>query len=288
MLDHHDRVVTQCDPPEQNVNLCPAQARAHLVDQRLRARRQLAVGQERGADIACRIGFFPIFGLIEQLADLRGHERGMAHDRHIPGHFAPGIQEPGQEPRRRRPGHDNVGAGIARLGHLVGEVRLVVVDQHRVDRLDAQFFEHLGRRLGAGGAIARGVGDDRDFLLLEHVDRVAVRRRDPLRVCVYQPERARVLLGVDELIDGTDHQRGHARARQDRRGGQPLARVDRPDDKADLVAEGQLLGEVDGLGRVARRIAGQQFDLPAKDAAARIDLLDRELDALVLGECRRG
>ena len=23
----------------------------------------------------------------------------MAHDRHIPGHFAPGIQEPGQKPR---------------------------------------------------------------------------------------------------------------------------------------------------------------------------------------------
>ena len=65
----------------------------------------------------------------------------------------------------------------------------------------------------------------------------------------------------------------------------PFAGIDRADDEMDLVAEGELLREVDRLGRVAGGVAGQQLDLAAEDAAGGVDLLDGQLHALVLGQC---
>ena len=48
-----------------------------------------------------------------------------------------------------------------------------------------------------------------------------------------------------------------------------FAGVDRADDEVDLVAEGELLGEIDRLGGIARRVARQQLDLAGRGSRRR-------------------
>ena len=54
-----------------------------------------------------------------------------------------------------------------------------------------------------------------------------------------------------------------------------------------LVAEGELLREIDRFRGLARRIPRQELDLAAEDAARIVDFVDGKLDPLVLGDCRR-
>ena len=66
---------------------------------------------------------------------------------------------------------------------------------------------------------------------------------------------------------------GHAVARNQGRGRQGLARVQRSPNDMRLVPPGELGGRIDRLGGVALRIADDQLDLPALDTAGRVDLL---------------
>jgi hypothetical protein len=284
VLDDLDGVVAERDPPEQDVDLAAAELAAHLVDQRLRRCRELAVGTVGGALVARGEGVVPVLGLVEELPDLRRHQRGVAHHRHVPAHVAARVEEAAEQAGRRGPRHHHVGPGCLGLVHLVGEIGLVGIDEDDVDGLDARLVEQLLGAACARRAVARGVGNDRDLGLLERPCGVVVRRRDPLQVGVDGAEGARILGRIDQLVERADDDVGNAGTRQDRRGGERLAGVDRADDELHLVAEGELLREVDGLGGVAGGIARQELDLPAEDSARFVDLLDRELNALVLGD----
>ncbi len=67
--------------------------------------------------------------------------------------------------------------------------------------------------------------------------------------------------------------RGHPRHRQRHR------RVDVADDEIDLIALDQLVGFLDAGGDVVGGIGDQELRLPAQNAAAPIDLLDRQPSA---------
>ena len=71
------------------------------------------------------------------------------------------------------------------------------------------------------------------------------------------------------------------RAREQRHDCEQLAGIDRTEDDAHLLPVGQLGRSVDGLGRIALGVAGDQFELPPVDAAGRVDLLHRQLDSAV-------
>ena len=71
------------------------------------------------------------------------------------------------------------------------------------------------------------------------------------------------------------------RAREQRHHREQLAGIDRAQDDAHLLRVRQFGGAVHGLGRIALGIADDQLDLPPVDAAGRVDLLHRELDAAI-------
>jgi hypothetical protein len=75
---------------------------------------------------------------------------------------------------------------------------------------------------------------------------------------------------------------------QQRRRRQSFARVQRAPDDARLGALRQLGDRVDRLGGIALRVAHDQLDLAAVDAACIVDLIDRELGPSVDPDACRG
>ena len=63
--------------------------------------------------------------------------------------------------------------------------------------------------------------------------------------------------------------------------GERLAGIDRTEHDIDLLSARELGGPVHGFGWIALRIAADQFDLAAIDAAGRIDFLHGHLDAAI-------
>jgi hypothetical protein len=75
--------------------------------------------------------------------------------------------------------------------------------------------------------------------------------------------------------------RGHPRHRQ------PHRRVDVADDEICMIAVDQLVGFFDAGGDVVRRVGDEELRRPAQNAAAPIDLLDRQQSASDFGRGKR-
>ena len=70
-------------------------------------------------------------------------------------------------------------------------------------------------------------------------------------------------------------------AREQRHHRERLAGIDRAEDHADLVSARELGGAVHGFGRIALRVAADQLELTAIDAAGLVDLVHGQLNAAI-------
>ena len=200
-------------------------------------------------------------------------------------------------------------AALAALAHELGEVG---AEQRGEDRVGLGVGQRLRHRAGIDLAERRRLlGDELDvgLLLLEEL---LERRRRRLAVLVVRiDDRPALLLELGGV--GNQHRRLHVgRGAQaegvgvagipddlvgQRLGGdeQRLAllgevgdgeadvRREGADQEGDLLAAQQLLGDAHRVGRIAVVVAAHDLDLLAQHAARGIDLLDRELPALLVG-----
>ncbi len=211
----------------------------------------------------------------------------MADEGHVPAHPGTGVEQAGIHAGRHAPDHDRLGAGIAGAQKVGGHVGLGRIDVAEIDHLGSVLLERGGGSLGGGDAVAGRVADHRDALHLQHLEAVAAHRVVPLGVGRGDAEGVGVFRRIDQAVDHAGMDVGHLGPGHDRGDGERFARIGRPPDGVDLGLADHLLGGVDRLGRIALRVAGDEFDLAALDPAGAVDRLDGEDDAAVEPD-RRG
>ena len=278
--DHVGRVVAHRDPPQQRI--------AHLdlgflqpIDERYGALGHLVLGVEANRAEVVGIDLAPVIRLFQQRLGLAASERGLADDRHVPAHLPARIDDARQESGIHAPGHDRLRAGILHAQQLRLEVGIRGVDIALIDDLGAQLLEHRHIGVDRGGAVAGGVADDGDLLLLEHLRHIAVGGAADLLVGRRVAEAHRIFLRVGQGVDPARMDLRRVGAREQRHHRERLAGIDRPEHAADLLAAGEFGRAVHRLGRIALGVPRDQLELPAVDAAGGVDFLHGKLDAAV-------
>src|SRR5205085_4327869 len=119
-----------------------------------------------------------------------------------------------------------------------------------------------------------------------YIDDVAVRRAADLLVGRRVAEAHRIFLRVGEAINPAGMHLRRIGAREQRGHGERLAGVHRSEHDAHLGAAREFGRAIHRLGWIALRIAGDELDLAAVNAAGLVDLFDRELGAAVDTDAR--
>ncbi|MCY1538909.1 hypothetical protein D9M68_744720 [compost metagenome] len=126
-------------------------------------------------------------------------------------------------------------------------------------------------------AVAGGVGNDGDLLVLGRLGRIGSQQRDLVQVAHGHAEyvvRRFLAVAVGDLGGGSG--RGNRRyllLLHDVQPGQHVARIHAAQHGRDLLVVHQFIGVLDGLGRRAHVIARHDDQLAPQDAAGRVDLL---------------
>ena len=231
-LGKHARgIVAQRDPPQQRVahlDLFLGQA-GHEIR---RARRQLAVLAEADVAEIVRVDLVPVFGLLQERLGLARAQGRLADHRHVPAHGAARVQTR-QEAGVDAPRHDDLRPGVAHAQQFGLEIGIGRINMARVDHIGALGLQHRHVGLHRRRAVARGVADDRRLLELQHVHGVVIGCSADLLVGRRVAEGHRVFLDVYQLVDPA--RMPSSAPRDQRRGRQRLARVERPPDDVDLL-----------------------------------------------------
>ena len=197
----------------------------------------------------------------------RGHVVDLLHAaQHLGGAIGNAVDDHGVSPCR---------LDLVELRGHVGVFGAVLLDRHGFNAVQRQ---NLSRILDAALAVAGGIRQDGDLLVLRGLDGIgaeqghllAVHHRDAVEVVL----RLFGVAGGDfgGGADGHDHR--DLLLLRNMQPGQRIARVGRAHDAADLFAVDQLLHGLDGLGRGALVIAHHADQFAAHDAAGFIDVFN--------------